>query len=285
MQTYDFYVSTKVNGAMIMKGYAKSIVEAFALLAGENGFASDDDGKLYYLSNVGGTQSIICITDVLNAKLNASEKGAVNGVATLGADGKVPSSQLPAYVDDVVDAYLASSGTAMSEGWLSLTNGGTAFTPEDGKIYVVVQEGTPYTNRTYRWSGSRYVEISASIVIGTTAGTAYDGAQGLADKRTMDNHIANVTGNPHKVTKEQVGLGNTDNGAKAVKMVSFNTDDFVENSDGTYYALINWGRDPQIIQFYETASGAQVSVRWGLGSGYVIKMTVSEPFSGFCRGI
>ena len=30
-----------------------------------------------------------------------AEKGANNGVATLGSDGKVPSGQLPSYVDDV----------------------------------------------------------------------------------------------------------------------------------------------------------------------------------------
>ncbi len=32
----------------------------------------------------------------LSTKLNSSEKGTVNGVATLGSDGKLPSSQLPA---------------------------------------------------------------------------------------------------------------------------------------------------------------------------------------------
>lgn len=32
----------------------------------------------------------------LNLKLNSSEKGAINGVATLGADQKIPTSQLPA---------------------------------------------------------------------------------------------------------------------------------------------------------------------------------------------
>jgi len=33
----------------------------------------------------------------------ATEKGANSGVATLGADGKVPASQLPSFVDDVIE--------------------------------------------------------------------------------------------------------------------------------------------------------------------------------------
>jgi hypothetical protein len=84
-------------------------------------------------------------TDVLgaiNGKIAATEKGAANGVATLDSSGLVPSTQLPSYVDDVLEyANLASFP-------------GTGTT---GKIYVALDTG-----KTYRWSGSAYVEISAS---------------------------------------------------------------------------------------------------------------------------
>ena len=57
-------------------------------------------------------------------------------------DGKVPSTQLPSYVDDVLEyddlAALPATG-------------------ETSKIYV-----TKDTNKTYRWGGSSYIEISAS---------------------------------------------------------------------------------------------------------------------------
>ena len=46
-------------------------------------------------------------------------------------------------------------------------------TGESSKIYVTLDN-----HKAYRWGGSSYVEISASLVIGTTAGTAYDGASG-----------------------------------------------------------------------------------------------------------
>lgn len=87
--------------------------------------------------------------------------GANNGVATLGADGKVPSSQLPSYVDDVIEA--ANFAALPAEG-------------EAGKIYVTLDD-----NKTYRWGGSAYAEISASIALGETQGTAYEGSKGKAN--------------------------------------------------------------------------------------------------------
>ena len=87
-----------------------------------------------------------------------SEKGAANGVATLDANGFVPSSQLPSYVDDVIEA--ANFAALPAEG-------------EGGKIYVTLDD-----NKTFRWGGSAYAEISASIALGETAGTAYEGSKG-----------------------------------------------------------------------------------------------------------
>ena len=101
------------------------------------------------------------IPDLSATYIPNTQKGVAGGVATLGSDGKVPAGQLPSFVDDVVDAYIVSGSTALSSGWLSATSGGSALTPEAGKIYVVLTEGE-YLNKTYRWSGTTYVEISAS---------------------------------------------------------------------------------------------------------------------------
>lgn len=113
--------------------------------------------------------------------------GAVNGLAGLDGTGKVPSSQLPSYVDDVVEYTNLAAFPA---------------TGEAGKIYIAKD-----TNITYRWPGSApYVEISASLALGTTSSTAYRGDHGL----TAYNHVT-VTTNPHGVTKSQVGLGSVEN--------------------------------------------------------------------------
>jgi hypothetical protein len=78
--------------------------------------------------------------------------GAANGVATLGGDGKVPSIQLPSYVDDVVEVANFAALPA---------------TGETGKIYITLDN-----NKVYRWTGSTYVEIAANNAVwGAITGT------------------------------------------------------------------------------------------------------------------
>lgn len=98
--------------------------------------------------------------DKADSALMSSLLGAVNGVAQLDSTGKVPSSQLPSYVDDVIEANSKSAFPAVGE---------------TGKIYVAKD-----TNLTYRWSGSAYVEISPSLALGETSSTAYPGDKGAA---------------------------------------------------------------------------------------------------------
>jgi hypothetical protein len=73
---------------------------------------------------------------------NSANKNAVNGYAGLDSDGLIPSSLLPSYVDDVLEFTNLASFP------------GTGST---GKIYVDLT-----TAKIYRWSGSVYIEISAS---------------------------------------------------------------------------------------------------------------------------
>jgi len=119
--------------------------------------------------------------------LNSSLKGAVNGLAELGADGFVLNTQLPAYVDKIINVSTYSSLPA---------TGVTA------AIYI-----TDDTNVTYRWSGSSYVEISSSLALGETNATAYRGDRGAI----AYSHSQLTSGNPHNVTKANVGLANVPN--------------------------------------------------------------------------
>ena len=151
--------------------------------------------------------------------ISSTLKGANNGVAELDENGKVLTSQLPSYVDDVIEATALSNFPA---------------TGEAGKIYVDTS-----TNKTYRWSGSAYVEISASLALGETSSTAYRGDRGkaaydhsqathartdatkTAASSTNGNILINGTEitvykhpagtNPHGTTKSDVGLGNVPN--------------------------------------------------------------------------
>lgn len=131
-----------------------------------------DSGKYKIQNNVTTSSAGKGVLDayqgkVLNDKFNnyvpLSQKGVANGVASLDAEGKVPSAQLPSYVDDVIESYIVSGSTALSAGWLSATNGGTALTPEKGKIYLIMTSGS-YQNKQYRWGGSTYVLCNPSDV-------------------------------------------------------------------------------------------------------------------------
>ena len=120
----------------------------------------------------------------------STKLGVASGIATLDSTGKIPSSQLPGFVDDVVEVEIDNLG-----GNIVLYPGTTTtMSLEKGKIYVAVNE--PYTNKTYRWSGSKLVEISASLVIGTVAGTAYDGASGASNATDIANIKSGATAVP-----------------------------------------------------------------------------------------
>jgi len=101
----------------------------------------------------------------------------------LDSSGKVPSAQLPSFVDDVLEYANLASFPASGE---------------SGKIYVALD-----TNLTYRWSGSAYVEISQSLALGETPATAYRGDRG----KTAYEH-SQATGNPHSLTIAMLGGGN-----------------------------------------------------------------------------
>lgn len=101
-------------------------------------------------------------------------KGVANGVASLDANGLVPSVQLPSFVDDVLEYASFSAFPA---------------TGDTGKIYVALD-----TNKTYRWGGSIYVEISQSEIhkfVGTCTGdgttTTFTISHGLGTKGVLVN--------------------------------------------------------------------------------------------------
>lgn len=138
------------------------------------------------------------------AQIPLIEKGAANGVATLGTDGKVPSAQLPSYVDDVLEYAGKSTFPAIGE---------------TGKIYVDTSD-----NKTYRWSGTTYTEISASLALGETSSTAYAGDKGAA------------------LAKKVSALGNTVGGIPDIMLIELDTIS-ESTADGTAVTINYRGYD------------------------------------------
>lgn len=140
--------------------------------------------------------------------------------------GTIASANLPSYVDDVLE--YASLSKFPTKG-------------ESGKIYTALD-----TNKIYRWSGSAYVVISETIALGTTHSSA-----GYGDEsRAAYNHSTKTSGNPHHVTKIDVGLENVDNTADSAKSVK-----------------------------YATSAGSAGSVAWSNVSGRPSSMPASDVYS------
>lgn len=157
------------NAGFVTGGQVHTALESLPQKDTTYTFAEGTTNGAFTVKPSDGTAQTVTIHGLGDAAYKAA--GVANGVATLGADGKVPSTQLPSYVDDVIEAANKSALPAAGEA---------------GKIYVTLDD-----NKTYRWGGSTYVEISASLAIGTTTGTAYDGALGAALATTVNNHVGN----------------------------------------------------------------------------------------------
>ena len=93
-------------------------------------------------------------------------RGMAAGKADL-EDGKVPASQLPSYVDDVVEyedlAHFPATG-------------------EEGKIYVDLSTGY-----TYRWSGTEYVKVGMTDVDDQMSDTSTNPVQNKVITEAIDN--------------------------------------------------------------------------------------------------
>lgn len=154
-------------------------------------YDTDDDGKVDAAENADTVNNHTVLSDVpadavftdtvyddtevrglISGKISSTEKGSNLGVATLDSNGKVPSSQLPSYVDDVVEGYYNNlNDTFYSD--ISMTQ---PITPEESKIYIDLS-----TNKEYRWAGSVYAPINEGLALGETTGTAYEGSKGAAN--------------------------------------------------------------------------------------------------------
>lgn len=110
-------------------------------------------------------------------------KGKANGFASLDGNGLVPSSQLPSYVDDVIEAYatydISETGKLSNIKLYSDLDHANPITGESGKIYLNITQGEPPYQ--FRWSGTQFVDSNtSSLILGEVTGTAYDGGKGKA---------------------------------------------------------------------------------------------------------
>ena len=139
-------------------------------------------------ANVSHTHSASDVTDGVfdAARIPTITDDKIQNVSADKITGTIPSGSLPSYVDDVVEYENQS-----------------AFPPtgEAGKIYVDTT-----TNKTYRWGGSDYVEISASLALGNTSATAFRGDHGeAAYNHAVTNKGSEFASGLYKITTNAEG--------------------------------------------------------------------------------
>lgn len=145
-----------------------------AIIANLTGTAASAD-KLQTprtISLTGGATGSVSFDGSANVSIATAVTGlgVANGIATLDSNGQVPSTQLPSYVDDVLEYLNVAAFPA---------------TGETGKIYVETTGNT-----TYRWSGSAYVKITS----GEVASVA--GKTGVVSLSKADVGLDNVDNTP-----------------------------------------------------------------------------------------
>ena len=154
--------------------------------------------------------AIAALESSSNASIKALEKkhddfvatkGQANGFASLDGNGLVPSSQLPSYVDDVIEVYatydVSETGKLSNIKLYSDLDHANPITGESGKIYLNITHGEPPYQ--FRWSGTQFVDSNtSSLILGEVTGTAYDGGKGkylsnwrksLADNLRFYSHL------------------------------------------------------------------------------------------------
>lgn len=155
-------------------------------------------------------------------------KNQPNGIAGLDENGKIPVSLLNGQLASVqgVDA-VATSTTLPSDSlvedymvwctddlkfreWNAVTSAWEVIDPKTDTIYNFRNSDatgdTGRTNILYRWDGAALTEISASLSIGVVAGTAYDGAQGAANRAAIQSLPANIVSTLGAVTPAADGI-------------------------------------------------------------------------------
>ena len=191
---FDYFNVIKDVGGAELKFYSSNSLDSLVLTINPqiglyflHTEKNSDNNNLFSVTKLNVYSKKGFVTDegyqIINGTANQALR-ADGGVFDLNtkADlvgGKVPASQLPAYVDDVLEFANLSSFPA---------------TGESGKIYIALD-----TNLTYRWGGSSYVVMSSSLALGETSSTAYRGDRG---KIAYDH--SQTTGNPHNTTATDV---------------------------------------------------------------------------------
>ena len=192
-----------------------------------------DNGVVTLAKTSEGVQTSLGLAD------SAIQSGDLSPVATSG-DYNDLSNRPDLSVYDNFDEY-ANLGSFPGTG-------------ETSVIYLAIDTGL-----IYRWTGSAYAIMSAELALGETSATAYRGDRG----KIAYDHSLLTTGNPHNVTKADVGLGSVPN-TDFTSAVALNTAKISATAPNIENAITgtsaNTLTDTSVVPFVKTAT--LVKITW-----------------------
>jgi nitrogen fixation protein len=193
--------------------------------------------------------------------------------------GLVPSSQLPATVDEILEGFYVNQ-------FYFETTDFVEYIPESNKYYLDLN-----SNKTYRWSGTQYVPINEGIALGETSSTAYRGDRG---KNAYEHSQA--SGNPHGTTAAQVGAYTTGQldallllKANITQVGNLLREEFtfsgsqtftLSNNYGQVYSVEVQGQGALSTSQYTLVSPNQITILDTLDSGDYIVVIYSNAIAG-----
>lgn len=214
--------------------------------------------------------------DILTYLYNANSSG---GVVLLDDNTLIPSRFLPSYIDDVIDLL---GGIVKSTPTSGMTAGYKYYVTSTKKIFIASSATSGITSDPisdviyvvpddingaimYRWSGTTLVEIvNGGIVIGTTTGTAFDGARGLNN----ENILKSV---PNKLITDVSVIAQSANDDVIIRTTYSER----TNNDGSYTA--NKYKDYQLPEANQGRAGLMLSSdKTKLDNIIIIKLTGTD---------
>lgn len=155
--------------------------------------------KRDYNSTYSRTYTWIYLLDSSNNQTNLfyclSERGNYSGAGVFNAAKEISE-------DEIIDINLNNDDIEYFARYISFHPFTYNTTPESGKIYVNTDD-----DKTYRWSGTIFVEISSSLALGETSSTAYAGDRGAYNRTKINEILTQLTS---LQTKQSSSLKTTD---------------------------------------------------------------------------
>lgn len=202
------------------------------------------------------------VQSALDLKLDSSQVGASGGVASLGEDGKIPSSQLPALA--LTDVHVVADNTERD-----------ALTVEEGDVAIVTGTG-----KTWIYDGSAWQELTAAGAVisvnGETGAVSLDSddvpegssnlyfADALAQGAVVVDSSSGTETNKSMSVSAAKAYSESQAGAASGAAVSYADENFVAASGDTMSGVLNIQSTSAASRRFQLEAKAEGDAQLGL---------------------